>query len=85
MVSRDHEVCLAAEYAERRRSPSTTEFGDAAAQGANPESNNPETRIFLGDDRTSRSVLNLIWHTTPRSDVNWLEACSLRPMNIFDN
>ena len=27
MVSRDHEVSLAAEHAERRESPSTTEFG----------------------------------------------------------
>jgi len=27
VVSHDHEVCLAAEHAERRASPSTTEFG----------------------------------------------------------
>ena len=32
VVSRDHAVCLAAEHAERRRSPSTTEIG--AAEGA---------------------------------------------------
>jgi hypothetical protein len=35
--------------------------------------------FFLGDDRTSRSVLNLIWHTTPRSDVNWLSGIPPAP------
>ena len=36
--------------------------------------NNPE-RVFLTTAAilTSRSVLNLIWHTTPRSLVNWLQ------------
>ena len=78
MVSQDHEVCLAAEHAERRRSPSTTEIGDAAAEGANPEWNNPETSFFLGDSRMI-SVLNLIWHTTPRSLVNWLSGIPPAP------
>ena len=43
---------------------------------------NLEQDFVLGDSRKI-SVLNLIWHTTPRSDANWLEACSLRPMNIM--
>ena len=36
-------------------------------------------KIFLGGDRTSRSVLNLIWHTTHRSDVNWLSGIPPAP------
>ena len=85
MVSRDHEVCLAPEHAERRRSPSTTEFGDAAAKGAKSiKWKNPEQDFFLTTAAwLGKSVLNLICPTTPRIDVNWLEACSLRPMNIF--
>jgi hypothetical protein len=47
VVSRDHEVCLAAEHVERRRSPSTTEFGDAAAEGAKSiKWKNPEQDFF---------------------------------------
>ena len=82
MVSGDY--CLAAEHAERRRSPSTIEFGDAAAEGAksikwkNREQDFLTTAAWLG-----KSVLNLICPTTPRSDVNWLEACSLRPNEYF--
>ena len=34
---------------------------------------------FLGDDRTSRSILNLIWHTTPCSLVNWLSGIPPAP------
>ena len=44
---RDHVVCLAARHAERQRSPSTTETGDAAAGGAKSKFNNPEKRFFL--------------------------------------
>ena len=33
--------------------------------------------IFFGD--RSKSVLNLIWHTTPRSDVNWLSGIPPAP------
>ena len=47
VVSRDHAVCLAAEHAERRRSPSTTEIGDAAAEGAKSRMKQPRTEIFL--------------------------------------
>ena len=43
----------------------------------NPEQIFLTTAAWLG-----RSVLNLICPTTPRSSLNWLEACSLRPMNI---
>ena len=47
VVSQDHAVCLAAEHAERRRSPSTTEFGDAAAEGAKSiKWKNPEQDFF---------------------------------------
>ena len=35
--------------------------------------------FFLGDNRTSRSVLNLIWHTTPHSLVDWLSGILLAP------
>ena len=37
---------------------------------------NPE-HIFFGD--RSKSVLNLIWHTTPRSLVNWLSGIPPAP------
>ena len=39
------------------------------------------TRFFLTTAAilTSRSVLNLIWHTTPRSDVNWLSGIPPAP------
>jgi hypothetical protein len=46
VVSRDHEVCLAAEHAERRASRSTTEFGDAAAEGANSINGRMQNKIF---------------------------------------
>jgi hypothetical protein len=36
VVSRDHEVSLAAEHAERRESPSTTEFGVPLPKVQNP-------------------------------------------------
>ena len=50
MVSRDHEVCLAAEHAEHRKSPSTTEFGDAAAEGAKiHKMEESRTRLFFDD------------------------------------
>ena len=71
MVSRDHAVCLAAEHAERRRSPSTTEVGDAAAEGAKSEWNNLEQRFF--DGTRTVSVLNLGLTATPCSEVIWLE------------
>ena len=77
VVSRDHEVCLAAEHAERRRSPSTTEVGDAAAKGAKSiKWKNPQQDFF---DDCSKSVLNLICPTTPRSDVNWLSGIPPAP------
>ena len=80
MVSRDHEVCLTTEHAERRRSPSTTEFGDAAAKGAksikwkNPEQDFLKTAAWLG-----KSVLNLICPATPHRLVNWLSGLPPAP------
>ena len=80
MVSRDHEVCLAAEHAERRRSPSAAEFEDAAAKGAkfikwkNPEQDFLTTAAWLG-----KSVLNLVCPATPRSDANWLSGIPPAP------
>ena len=56
-MSRDHAVCLAAEHAERRRSPRLHELGDADAEGADPfpvQINN----VFLGD-RSTVAVLNI--------------------------
>ena len=44
----------------------------------NPEWNNPEQDFVLGDSRKI-SVLNLIWHTTPRSLVNWLSGIPPAP------
>ena len=37
-----------------------------------------ESRTYFFGDR-SKSVLNLIWHTTPRSDVNWLSGIPPAP------
>ena len=82
VVSRDHGVCLAAEHAERRRSPSTTKIGDATAEGAKSRMEQSGNKIFFDDSRTvvrSALLVNLIWHTTLRSLVNWLSDIPRAP------
>ena len=48
----DHEVYLADEHAERRRSPRTNEIGDAAAECAKSRMEQSKTEIFFYDNRT---------------------------------
>ena len=43
----DHEVYLADEHAERRRSPRTNEIGDAAAECAKSRMEQSKTEIFF--------------------------------------
>ena len=47
VVSRDHAVCLATMHAERRRLPSTTKIGDAAAKGAKSRIEQSRAEFFL--------------------------------------
>ena len=54
-----------------------TKIGDAAAEGAKSRIKQSRNKIFLDDDCTIRSVLHLIWHTTPRSLVDWLSGIPL--------
>jgi hypothetical protein len=80
VVSRDHEVCLAAEHAERRRSPSTTEFGVPLPKVQNPSNGRIQNTIFLTTAAwLGKSVLNLICPTTPCSLVNWFSSIPPAP------
>ena len=85
MVSHNHEVCIAAEHAERQASPSTTEFGVPLPKVQKSiKWKNPEDDFFLTIAAwLGKSVLNLIWHSTPRSDVNWLSGILPAPNEYF--
>ena len=78
-MSLGHDVCLANEHAECRRSPESNKIRDAAAEGAKSRMEQSETKILGGNSRIVRSVqCSFGYYSIAASHLGLIQAFCLR-------